>query len=152
MADCKLQMVETRVLKSLDDTRALAKEIAKRSNGRLVLGLQGEMGSGKTHFVKALAEELGAVVSEVSSPTFAVHQQYTGREVTIHHIDLFRLESEEEVESSGFWDLFYETDVILAVEWIDRIAETQIPENFSYVRLQWEILDNGDRKVTVKAK
>ncbi len=152
MEKSKLQTVTTKTLKSLEDTRALSKEIAKHSNGHLVLGLQGEMGSGKTHFVRALAHELGAVISEVNSPTFAVHQQYSGKDLTIHHIDLFRLESEEEIESSGFWDLFYETNVLIAVEWIDRIAENQIPENFSYMHLRWEILPNGDRSVTIKKR
>lgn len=152
MVKNKLKMVESRVLKNLEETRILAKDIATRSNGRLVIGLQGDMGSGKTHFVKALGEELGVAISDVNSPTFAVHQQYSGNKITIHHIDLFRLESEDEIETSGFWDLFYEENVVIAVEWIDRIAENQIPENFSYIRLQWEILENGDRKVTTSIR
>ena len=106
MQKIKSKSSETRLLRNLQDTESLAKEIAKSSETRRVIGLHGNMGSGKTHFVKALADELGLDGSKASSPTFAIHQEYKNSKVTLHHIDLFRLESIDEIESSGFWDEF----------------------------------------------
>ena len=102
----KLQVMESRVLYSLDDTKKLAMEIVQKIGSRQVIGLQGEMGSGKTHFVKALAEALGLNGQSTSSPTFAIHHQYQNELITLHHLDLFRLESAEEIESSGFGIFF----------------------------------------------
>jgi tRNA threonylcarbamoyladenosine biosynthesis protein TsaE len=138
---------ESRVLKTLEDTAALAKDLAVQLKHRQIIGLQGDMGSGKTHFVKALAEQLGLDGRSANSPTFAIHQEYRNQEVTLHHIDLFRLESEDEIESSGFWDLFYEENVVIAVEWIDRIDQRQIPEHFSYLRMDWQVVSDGTRQV-----
>lgn len=143
------QKTETLLMKNLEDTEALAKRLAQELNPRHVIGLQGEMGSGKTHFVKALATALGMNGREANSPTFAIHQEYQSSQKVLHHIDLFRLENEEEIESSGFWDLFYDDNVVIAVEWIDRIDEKFIPENFTYHRLDWKILPEGGREVKI---
>lgn len=148
-----LSVLFTRDLKNLDDTQSLAKKVVGLLKGRRhIIGLQGAMGSGKTHFVKALAEELGIDAREANSPSYAIHQQYENDQWVIHHLDLFRLQSDEEIESSGFWDLFYEDQVIMAVEWIDRIDESQIPQNFFYLRMDWDILTDGTRHVTVSER
>jgi tRNA threonylcarbamoyladenosine biosynthesis protein TsaE len=143
------RLKEVRRLKSLEDTKALAAELVPLLQSRQLIGLQGAMASGKTHFVKALAEALGLDSQNANSPTFAIHQQYENEKLILHHLDLFRLETEEEIESSGFWDLFYEDQVIIAVEWIDRVSEEQIPQHFSYLRLDWALDTNGDRLVSI---
>jgi tRNA threonylcarbamoyladenosine biosynthesis protein TsaE len=152
----KGKLLETITLNSLEDTRVLAGRIAQKwqqsPQHRWVLGLQGEMGSGKTYFVKALAEAFGFKADEANSPTFAIHQQYENQNLTLHHLDLFRLTTEEELESSGFWDLFYEDQVLIAVEWIDRVGDHQLPENFVYQRMEWEVLDSGQRRVQIFAR
>lgn len=153
MPNSHLRVLETRILKTLDDTQQLAKDLKLHWHGtRLLIGLQGEMGSGKTHFVKALAEELGANPQEANSPSYAIHQQYDGETMILHHLDLFRLQTEEEIESSGFWDLFYEDNVIIAVEWVDRINDALIPQNFWYLRMDWEVLPDGQRRVTLRGR
>ena len=101
-----------------------------RSIGRegLILALIGPLGAGKTVFVKGLAEGLGVDSRLVSSPTFVIAQEYPlAREAdgvgpkTLHHIDLYRLESEDELEAIGFFDMLAPGNV-LAVEWADRFA------------------------------
>ncbi|MEY4616495.1 MAG: hypothetical protein RJB66_1455 [Pseudomonadota bacterium] len=150
MANARLKMLFTKDLKSLEDTQSLAKEILTLiKSSRNLIGLQGDMGSGKTHFVKALAQELGMSSQDANSPSYAIHQQYESTHWVLHHLDLFRLQTEEEIESSGFWDLFYEDQVIMAVEWIDRIDDSQIPQNFFYLRLDWQVLPDGTRRVQV---
>jgi len=100
--------------------RALADSIEEAAR---VLALSGELGAGKTHFVKGLAAGLGIDPELVSSPTFAIVQDYgaLGRRRLVH-VDLYRIESEAELEQTGFLDLL-EPEIVLAVEWAERIPE-----------------------------
>lgn len=151
------KLFEVRLLKDPQETEQWAIELMSQLDRRHILGLVGAMGSGKTHFVKALAKAMGYREGQANSPTFALHQEYhinsanaeTAGIQTLHHWDLYRLESEDEIESSGFWDLFYEDSIIMAIEWIDRIPEKMLPLHFSYWRLEWEVLSNNYRKVSV---
>lgn len=144
-----LKFLGSRQLNSLENTDALAKEIAQQLKPKSVIGLQGEMGSGKTYFVKALARHLGCNDQDANSPTYAIHQEYVSSQCSLHHLDLYRLETEEEIESSGFWDLFYEESSIIVVEWIDRISEAAIPQTHYYWRMEWEFAGNDRRLVKV---
>lgn len=143
-----LRQIKKVKIQSLQQTDELAVEICKHFKGKLVIGLQGEVGAGKTHFVKALAGAMGFDSSSANSPSFAIIQEYKCPEAVIQHVDLYRLETVDEIESSGFWDLFYEENVIIAVEWIDRIEENQIPETFNYIRLDWRVI-GSEREVTI---
>jgi len=134
------------------ETQQLAQELARQLKPKTIIGLQGEMGSGKTHFALALAQSLGCTSGELSSPTYAIHQEYQGPQLTLHHLDLYRLDTEDEIESSGFWDLFYDETSIIVVEWIDRIPFETIPQNFSYIRLDWKIKSDGTRSVTLSER
>jgi tRNA threonylcarbamoyladenosine biosynthesis protein TsaE len=105
-----------------EQTRAVARELGRAIGADgLIVALIGPLGAGKTVFVKGLAEGLGVEPRAVSSPTFVIAQQYavpTGPEV-LHHVDLYRIESEDELEAIGFDDLLAPGSV-LAVEWADR--------------------------------
>lgn len=105
-----------------EETRALGRELGRAIGADgLAIALVGPLGAGKTVFVKGLAEGLGVDPRAVSSPTFVIAQQYglpQGPDV-LHHIDLYRLESEDELESIGFYDMLAPGSV-LAVEWADR--------------------------------
>ena len=95
--------------------RALA---ATLSPGTTVL-LFGELGAGKTAFVRGLAEGLGIDPAEVSSPTFTIVQEYRGPEVTLQHVDLYRL-TPPEVADLALDDLI-EDRTIMAIEWPERL-------------------------------
>ena len=85
--------------------------------GAVVL-LYGDLGAGKTAFVRGMARGLGAAPDEVSSPTFTIIQEYTGRAATFYHVDLYRL-APAEIEDLGLDDLI-ESGGIVAIEWADR--------------------------------
>ena len=85
--------------------------------GDVVL-LYGELGAGKTAFVRGLARGLGAPPTEVSSPTFTLIQEYAGEALTLHHVDLYRLEPAE-IDDLGL-DEIISGDGIVAIEWADR--------------------------------
>ena len=88
-----------------------------------VVILRGEVGAGKTTLVKGIAEALGAgVAEEVTSPTFTLVHEYQGRTVRVVHLDLYRLETEEEVAALGVEEMASEPDALLLVEWGERFA------------------------------
>ncbi len=87
------------------------------ADGDVVL-LYGNLGAGKTAFVRGLARGIGADPDEVSSPTFTIVQEYEGRSATLFHVDLYRLEPAE-VDDLGLEDLVA-SDGIVAIEWPDR--------------------------------
>ncbi len=123
----------------------------------LAVGLVGPLGSGKTVFVKGLAEGLGVDPRVVSSPTFVIAQQYAipdGPEM-LHHLDLYRLDSEAELESIGFLD-WLRPGQVLAIEWLDRFPDVLGEERLLVEFLpmsagEGEVVDNGRRRFRATA-
>lgn len=107
-----------------EETQALAALLAQDLGPGDVLLLQGDLGAGKTAFVRGLARGLGADEDEVSSPTFALLQLYQGR-LPLYHFDLYRL-SGQEAEELGFEEFFFGQGVC-AVEWPDCALELLRP-------------------------
>ena len=103
---------------SEEETSAVGERLGRELGpGDLVL-LTGQLGAGKTAFVRGLARGIGASPREVSSPTFTLIQDYAGSGVTLHHVDLYRLEPAE-IGDLGLDELVSGND-IAAVEWADR--------------------------------
>ena len=88
---------------------------------KLVL-LRGDLGMGKTTLVKGMAEALGANADEVTSPTFTLVHEYRGRTTRLIHLDLYRLETERELEGIGLWEMADAPDALVMVEWGDKFA------------------------------
>jgi tRNA threonylcarbamoyladenosine biosynthesis protein TsaE len=108
-----------------DETRAAARALAgvlsaTAQSAAFVIALQGELGAGKTVFVKGLADGLAIDPQVVSSPTFVLANQYAAANgARLNHVDMYRLNTEAELETIGFTDLL-EPGTIVAIEWADR--------------------------------
>ena len=128
---------------SLENIHVAAKEfIANMGNGK-VFAFYGQMGAGKTTFIKAICEELG-VEDVITSPTFAIVNEYTaGNGNPIYHFDFSRIKKEEEVYDMGYEDYFYGGNLCF-LEWPELI-EDLLPEDVTKVTIQTE--DNGTRTV-----
>ena len=126
---------------SLDDTKKIAESLATLLQAGDVLDLKGEMGAGKTTFVKALAKALG-VEDTVSSPSFGLVHIYDG-EMTLYHMDFYRLKREEELLDLDFERYFYPKDGISLIEWGSRV-ENFLPEDRIQIRI--EIVDDHRRR------
>ncbi len=103
-------------------TLALGEKIAEIliPTPKLVV-LRGEVGAGKTTLVKGIAAALGAASEEdVTSPTFTLVHEYAGPKVRLYHLDLYRLETERELESLGVDEMAAQSDALVLVEWGER--------------------------------
>ncbi len=134
-----------KTMNSVEDTVALALKFSKILEKGDILLFTGEIGTGKTTFIQALAKNLG-IKELVTSPTFVIHMiRDTGR-IPLSHVDLYRLNSDADVESIGFEE-YYDT-AITVVEWADRYSRFEPP----YVELHFEYgTDTNERVVTILA-
>jgi len=124
---------------TIDAGRRLAAALAP---GRIVL-LFGDLGAGKTAFVRGLAEGLGANPDEVSSPTFTLIQEYAGR-VTLYHADLYRV-NPAEVDDLGL-DQLGEGQGVVAVEWGERMPRPVA----GAIEVRLEDLGDDRRRITIR--
>ena len=125
---------------SLGDLYDVADEIIASLGERRVVLLRGDMGAGKTTLVSRIAARLGAE-DTVTSPTFALVNQYEGRDMRIYHFDFYRIDRVEEVFDLGYEEYFYSGDLCL-IEWPERI-EALIPDDAMVVRI--EVGDGEER-------
>lgn len=129
------------VTNSVEETIELGKRLAGALKGGTVVAFFGGLGMGKTAFTRGMAETLGTA-EEVSSPTFAIVNSYGGNP-PLYHFDMYRVESWDDLYSSGFFD-YYENGGILAVEWSENI-ENALPENT--VRIVFERGENENQRI-----
>ena len=109
-------MIRTVETHSEDETAAVGRDLARQIEEGVIVLLHGDLGAGKTAFVRGLAQGLGVDPDEVSSPTFTLVQEYRGR-LTLFHVDLYRL-SGPEVPDLGLEEL--SQSGVLAVEWAEK--------------------------------
>lgn len=119
-------------IESLSELSSVADEVIEALDGRSVVLLRGGMGAGKTTLVSRIAARLGAE-DTVTSPTFALVNQYKGSECRIYHFDFYRIDRIEEVFDLGYEEYFYSGDLCL-VEWPEKI-EPLIPDDAMVVRI-----------------
>ena len=111
------------VTKGEQETINLAIEFANTLRAKDVVLLDGELGAGKTCFVRGLCEGLGGDPTQVNSPTFVIMQEYAiDHENRLVHIDAYRLSDEEELETIGWDELLEDPNAIIAVEWPSKIV------------------------------
>ena len=136
------------VTKSAEETRKLGADFAAKLRDRDVVALYGELGSGKTQFVKGICSSLGTK-QVVNSPTFIIVNEYTSEKFSnIFHFDFYRLKHYSDIESTGFDDYMNSRGIVI-IEWPEiveaslpantkkvHIAHTGESENYRYIRLE----------------
>ncbi len=122
----------------LDQIPQAAAKLLEYSEDYKIFLFYGEMGAGKTTFIKALCDELG-VTDTVSSPTFSIVNEYIGLNKTVYHFDFYRIKNQTEAMDLGYEDYLYSGNYCL-IEWPEKIPDL-IPEKFIELYLQ-EISEN----------
>lgn len=131
-----------RTVSSTQETAALAMELLPLLRRAGVISLEGPLGAGKTHFVKAVAKALG-IPEDVTSPTFTLLQSYGSGESRMHHSDWYRLESEAEVLALAL-DEYYGEGVMF-IEWGDKFPAILPPRT---IRIRIEPQSDESRVIT----
>ena len=134
------------VSNSQEETEKLGREFASLLlDGNIVL-LYGELGSGKTCFVRGIASKLGCN-DVVKSPSFTILRQYEGSCI-LNHVDLYRLKTQQEIFLYGIEELFQEKKSIVVVEWAERLAKPYIPA----YHIEFKILSSCIRQISFNYK
>jgi len=129
--------------RSEQDTMELAENIESEKFPGMIICLDGELGSGKTIFVKGFAKSLG-IEDNITSPTFNIVKEYQAGELPLYHMDVYRLEDTN--EDIGFAD-YFSSDAISIVEWSDLIADS-LPEE--RLDIKFKIIDENTRVLVLK--
>lgn len=109
------------------DTQSLGANLAALLPPGSVVGLYGDLGTGKTHLVKGLAEGLGLPPAQVRSPTFTILHTYDDGRHPLHHFDAYRVQTPAEFIELGFEEYVSSDDGITCIEWADRV-ESVLPD------------------------
>lgn len=132
---------------SPEETIAKGKEFVSSLKAGDIICLKGDLGAGKTHFVKGMAEGLGIDSDDVSSPTFTLINEYNGERL-LYHFDCYRMESPREALEIGAEEYFYD-DGITVIEWPERI-ESLIPPEAIWISI--EAPDKNTRKFVIRKR
>ena len=135
-------------VQNLDGTQALGRKLGALLFPGAVVALDGQLGAGKTHFTRAVAEGLGVRNPfAVTSPTFVLIQEYDAR-WPIYHFDAYRLPSERAFQELGV-DEYFQGEGVCLVEWASRVAGAMPPE---LLRVQIEVLSPDARRFEFRAR
>lgn len=129
---------------SAGQTISLGEQIGKRLKGGDVVAYSGGLGAGKTTITRGISIGLG-LGDEVTSPTFALVNEYHGENLTLYHFDMYRITSADDLETTGFYD-YMDDDSVLAVEWSENIAD-ELPENC--IKINIERTGEESRTITI---
>jgi len=132
---------------SLAETQSLGEKIGRKLDSKFMIGLSGELGSGKTSFVQGLARGLDIPEGYyITSPTYSLIHEYPGR-IPLFHIDIYRIRSKYEIEGTGLYEIL-DRFGIFAIEWPDLVIN-DLDEDF--LSIHFEIVDDDTRKISIKA-
>jgi tRNA threonylcarbamoyladenosine biosynthesis protein TsaE len=141
------------------ETAGVGEELGRRAQAGQVVALRGELGAGKTQLVKGLARGLG-ITARVQSPTFALVNVYAGGRLPLFHLDLYRLDSREQIARAGIEE-FLQPAGVAVIEWAERLLEPSVRQEFprphgptepapAWTWVTFDILSETARKISVE--
>ena len=134
---------------SAEETIAFGRTLAAKLTPPLLVLLRGDLGAGKTTLVKGIAEGFGAAsADDVTSPTFTLVHEYRGPRATLYHIDLYRIDTERELETLGFDDLAGAESVLL-IEWGEKFSRFARERD---VEIVLERVSESERRIKITAR
>ena len=132
---------------SAEETISLGRELSSKLKELSMVILHGDLGAGKTTLVKGIAEGLHAASQDdVTSPTFTLIHQYRGTDVTLYHVDLYRIDTQRELETLGLDELLAEDRNLVLIEWGEKFPRLDLECD---AKIRIGRLNDNDRKITV---
>lgn len=135
----------TKTTHSPQETVDAAVKLGKLLKAGDMIAFRGGLGAGKTTFTRGLAIGLG-LGDNVSSPTFALVNEYRGDEINLYHFDMYRIETEDDLESTGFYDYDFE-DNVAVIEWSENISAF-LPKDTIYITIN--SVGENDREIIIE--
>ena len=112
-------MTHSVVTNSPEETQRLGEAWGREAQPGWIIGLRGDLGAGKTQIVKGFAKGLG-IETRVQSPTFGLVHEYSGGRLPLFHLDLYRLDNEDQIRRTGLEEYLYQKNGVTIIEWVDR--------------------------------
>jgi tRNA threonylcarbamoyladenosine biosynthesis protein TsaE len=134
----------TFITHSAEETISLGERIGRLLRGGDVIAYRGGLGAGKTTITRGISQGMG-LGDEVTSPTFALVNEYRGEGISLCHFDMYRITSAADLETTGFYD-YMDSENVIAVEWSENIAE-ELPADTVYIDIKR--IDDEMREITV---
>jgi tRNA threonylcarbamoyladenosine biosynthesis protein TsaE len=135
----------THISESVEQTETIAADLARRFLGGEVVALEGDLGAGKTQFVRGLLRGLNGDPRSVSSPTFVLLNIYKSGRLALYHLDAYRISGSDDFEAIGFTELLEQAGVV-AVEWPQRVQSLLPPKTWQ-VRIV--AIDESRRQIEI---
>lgn len=134
------------ISKSREETVKYGEKLGALLKKGDMIAFKGGLGAGKTAFSSGIALGLGLLKAEISSPTFSLVNEYVGDHITMYHFDMYRIQTEEGLESTGFFDYPFE-DGVAVIEWSENIMEF-LPKNTIYITIN--TLSENEREIIIE--
>lgn len=137
--------MSTIITNSPEETIKVAEKIGSLLKAGDMIAYKGGLGAGKTTFTRGIASGLG-LGDCVSSPTFALVNEYRGNNITLYHFDMYRIQTEDGLESTGFFDYPFDENIAV-IEWSENISDF-LPENTIYITIN--TVGENDREIIIE--
>ncbi|MDE6781136.1 MAG: tRNA (adenosine(37)-N6)-threonylcarbamoyltransferase complex ATPase subunit type 1 TsaE [Ruminococcus sp.] len=137
--------MSTIITNSPEETIKTAEKIGSMLKAGDMIAYKGGLGAGKTTFTRGIASGLG-LGDCVSSPTFALVNEYRGNDITLYHFDMYRIQTEDGLESTGFFDYPFDENIAV-IEWSENISDF-LPKSTIYITIN--IVGENDREIIIK--
>lgn len=144
------------VTESIEETEKVAVDLASTISAPTLLCFHGDLGAGKTTFIKALASYLtGVSKDEVSSPTFTLLNIYEGK-IPLYHFDLYRLKDEEDFLNLGFDEILTSNSGVFCIEWVERILplienlKKSSQDTLRILNLHFKVIEETKREIIIE--
>lgn len=135
------------IINNVEDTLSLGKKLGSKVKSGDIICINGDLGAGKTHFTKGIAEGLG-IEDHITSPTFTIVNEYEGGRLKLYHFDVYRVNDPDEIYAIGFDEYIFDKGVSV-IEWSNYIEEL-IPEDYLSVNIS-KLQEQGEnfRKIVL---
>ncbi len=131
---------------SPEETEITAEKLGRKLKGKEIVAFYGDLGAGKTTFVRGISKALN-VHDIISSPTFTLVNEYSSDKFKIYHFDMYRIKTLEDLESTGFFD-YIDTGILL-IEWSENI-ENYLPKDTIKIKIGKNSENDNERIITIE--